>query len=334
MTADASGRTVLGIDVGGTTTQVVVADERRTVLADVSAPTVRFDPSALVAATIELAARALAQAGRPVEAVGIGIPGIVDPVAGTVAHGVNLGLDATPLALGPAIAQAFEVPVAMENDVRAAALEALELAAVRQPGVRDVVYVNLGTGVAAGMIADGRLVVGPRRTAGEIGHVPFGGDALCPCGLVGCLETVLSGPALARRWPGGDLSDAARHLFASADGGDPAAVAVASAVVEDLVTLLQWLANTTGTAAFVLGGGVATAHPSILRRVHAAVGVRTGRSAVAARSLDAARIHVAPAGHPTGALGAAALARRGRTVLPAGLHGRSEVPMHDEKEHR
>lgn len=143
MTADASGRTVLGIDVGGTTTQVVVADERRTVLADVSAPTVRFDPSALVAGTIEFAARALAQGGRPVEAVGIGIPGIVDPVAGTVAHGVNLGLGATPLALGPAIARAFEVPVAMENDVRAAALEALGLrrtgagAARPVPGVPD-----------------------------------------------------------------------------------------------------------------------------------------------------------------------------------------------------
>ena len=93
--------------------------------------------------------------------------------------------------------RATGVPTLVENDVNAAAFGASMVM-----GCADLAYLSIGTGVAAGLIFDGRLRRGAHGVAGEIGHLPVdpGGPA-CECGQRGCLETVASGAAIARRWP-------------------------------------------------------------------------------------------------------------------------------------
>ena len=89
------------------------------------------------------------------------------------------------------------VPVAVENDVNVATLGAVALS-----GIRDLVYLSIGTGLAAGLVLDGTLRRGATGAAGEIGHVPIDPlGAVCQCGQRGCLETVASGRALAEAWP-------------------------------------------------------------------------------------------------------------------------------------
>ncbi len=93
------------------------------------------------------------------------------------------------------------VPVLLENDVNAAALGAAALDRRDRPR-----YLSIGTGLAAGLVLDGRLRRGAHGAAGEIGHIPVDPHGVAvPCGQRGCLETVASGSALAAAWPSGDV---------------------------------------------------------------------------------------------------------------------------------
>ena len=102
------------------------------------------------------------------------MPGRVDSARGVVASAVNLGITA-PATIADLVASRLGVPVHVENDVNAAALGAfaqLELAPAQ-----SLAYVNVGTGVAAGFVLEGRLWRGASGGAGEIGHVPMGRTA-------------------------------------------------------------------------------------------------------------------------------------------------------------
>ena len=91
-------------------------------------------------------------------------------------------------------------------------------------------YLNLGTGLAAGIVLDGRLLRGGHGVAGEIGHIPVDpAGVVCGCGQRGCLETLASGSAIARMWPTDDPLPA-RELFDAADAGDEHAIDGARAV--------------------------------------------------------------------------------------------------------
>src|SRR5690606_27342425 len=139
---------------------------------------------------------------------------------GRVLHAVNLGVDALDLA-ARASAE-LGVPVAVENDVKAAALGAASL--MGPEAAASMAYLNLGTGVAAGIVTDGRLWRGARGTAGEVGHIsvdPAG--RACTCGQRGCIETLAGGGALARAW-GRPGAFPVRDIFDAADEGDADAV--------------------------------------------------------------------------------------------------------------
>ena len=128
-----------------------------------------------------------------VASVGVGVPGIV--AGGVVRHAVNL--DVRQMDLAAALRDELGVPVAVDNDVRAAALGAY---AVRGG---SLAYLNLGTGIAAGIVVDGRVRSGSTGAAGEIGHVaidPAGPE--CACGQRGCIEAFAGGAAIAHRWEG------------------------------------------------------------------------------------------------------------------------------------
>lgn len=302
----------VGIDIGGTSTEAVIVDAGGRLAARRRVPTSREAWPTLLQETCDVVRAVLGDAGVPeVAAAGVGVPGLVDVAAGTVSDAANLAAFTTKVAVGPELSEALGTPVVLDNDVRAGALEALHLVASRTPGVRDVVYLSIGTGVAAGIIIDGQPLRGRRGLAGDIGHTPIlGGTERCGCGLTGCLETRISGPALARRWPTAVPSRSATALFESAEAGDADAQRIVGEFTSDMQRVLHWIFHTTGTHTVVLGGGVSTAHASILPRLQASLADLGTRSAVVRRWASPERLMVSPSGHPTGALGAARMARR------------------------
>ncbi|HEY8547786.1 MAG TPA: ROK family protein [Acidimicrobiales bacterium] len=161
----------------------------------------------VLALVTRLAADLVERADRPLLGIGIGTPGVVD-TAGVVLEAPNLGWHDVDLAahLGRALPGAPAIHVA--NDANAAVLGELGLAG---PAGRSLLLVKVGQGVGAGVVIDGRLVVGDRFAAGEIGHVVVDPDGEpCACGRRGCLETAIAAPALRRA--GHDRGDAGRRL--------------------------------------------------------------------------------------------------------------------------
>ena len=179
---------------------------------------------------------------------------MVDSDAGAVRHAVNLGIDGNGVALGAALAESLGVPVGVENDVNAAAVGAAALL-----GADDLVYLSIGTGIAAGAVLDGRLRRGANGAAGEIGHLAVDPDGpRCACGQRGCLETVASGAAIGRRWPGSGGAPF-RSLLAAAADGDAEAAALRDEVARRLADAVSVLGLLLDPAVVAIGGGAAEA---------------------------------------------------------------------------
>ena len=303
----------IGIDIGGTKTHGVVLDAAGSVVEHWRTPTGfgSADVVATAAAAVEQLAVLCGVEASLFSSVGIGIPGRVDSDTGHVAHAVNLGVDS--LDLGAQLAIRLGRSVRVENDVNAAALGAHHLLAPRES--RSMAYLNLGTGLAAGLVLDGTLWRGARGVAGEIGHIPIDPHGvLCACGQRGCLETVASGSALARLWPEGALDGRpprARALFAAADAGDPAATAAAERIVENIAAAVRILVLTVDVDAVVIGGGLSSLGAPLLGGVRARL-TADARTSPFLASLDLGeRILLVPDGVDVAAVGAALVGAAG-----------------------
>lgn len=295
-----------GLDIGATKTSGVVVAHDRTVLVEVREPT-ELGPAGLLATAARVVDRLRELGGQdPSGPIGVGVPGLVDVETGIVEHAVNLGLNGDRLRLASVLAERLGHRVVIENDVNAATLGAAEIT-----GAADLAYVSLGTGLAAGLLLDGRLRRGHHGAAGEIGHIPV--DPLgswCTCGQRGCLETIASGSALAATWPT-DGTPPAQALFAAAEAGELAAVAARDRFAGAVACAVRLLALTVNVECVVLGGGVA----QLGEPLRAAVAEALTQQAVASPFLAALslseRVRVLPAGVPVAALGAALVGRNG-----------------------
>ena len=293
----------LGVDIGGTKAHGLVLDATDRVLAERVLPTEPSDAG--VRRTVLAVADALAEdlgiAPRDYSSIGLGIPGFVDHTTGVVETAVNLGITRTDL---PALfAGDFPAVVRVENDVKATALGAGLLLGKTH---RDLVYVNLGTGVAAAAISNGRLVRGARNGAGEIGHLAVDPSGeLCACGQHGCLETVIGGTHLARRLAalGVDLVDLEHDPR-------PAAVAERERMVAALATALTLVVVVYDSAAVVLGGGILRATGWLRPRVEAELRRRAAGSPFLAGLGVADRLRELPPDVPVAAVGAAVVGRK------------------------
>jgi predicted NBD/HSP70 family sugar kinase len=291
----------IGIDTGGTKTDAVAVDASGRVVERVRLGT-GFGVDAVVETIRSASAELGALLGTPltaVESIGVGIPGVVDPAEGRVRHAVNLGLGDVPL--GELLRSAIGVPVRVENDVKAAALGAYHLLGLGG----SMGYLNLGTGLAAGLVIDGRLWRGARGTAGEIGHIPVDphGDE-CPCGQRGCLETVASGSGIARMWPSQHAVPAV-DLFDQADAGDARAIAVRTRFVDGVASAVRLLVLTGDLEAVVIGGGLSNLGDRLLDAVRATL-TEWGATSEFLASLELpSRIRRLPEDVPAGAVGAA-----------------------------
>lgn len=300
---------LLGVDIGGTSIEAVVISDQLTVLGHTTIPTGRGGQQRILEALVAAGRGAMAEATVDwVTAAGVGVPGVVDPVAGSTRHAVNLGID-DALDIGPAVSATFGVPCHVENDARTAAHGAFTLARRTDPGLRSLAYVGVGTGISAGFVLDGELYRGGGGTAGEIGHVvadPTGPP--CRCGLDGCLEAIASGNAAAE-WDGGD-GHGMSALFAAAAAGEPAAVAAAHRVAAALARALYGLVLSHDVGRIVLGGGAIRHTPALVDAIGQALAAIETASPLAADLSPTTRLSIADPTLPIGAIGAAALAGR------------------------
>lgn len=301
-TVSAGGPIRVGLDIGGTKTDAV-AIAGDDIIGRIRRASGHGD-EAVIANVVDSVRELQAEAGfdlADVRSVGVGIPGLVDAAKGRVLHAVNLGVETLDLA---ALSGArLGVPVAVENDVKAAALGA---AAIRGADAgTSMAYLNLGTGVAAGIVTGGVLWRGARGTAGEVGHIsvdPAG--RLCTCGQRGCVETLCGGGALARAW-GRPGALPVRDIFDAADQGDTEALLLRADLSRGAAAAVRILVLSADVETVVIGGGLTALGERL------GDGIRTALIADAAGSpflrslrLDE-RIEMLPSGSPAAALGAA-----------------------------
>jgi len=197
--AQSAERLYLGVDVGGTKVQASLVGESGKVIERRRCPTPRDGGPERVVAAIEGAMEeTLAKTGIEAPlliAVGIAIPGVVEPEAGRVVVTPNLNLSG--VAIGRRLEGKFGVPVAVGNDGNLGALGEKWLGAARHAD--SVVAIFVGTGIGAGCVQDGRLWRGARESAGEIGHIVLQvGGPECGCGNRGCFEALASRTAIER----------------------------------------------------------------------------------------------------------------------------------------
>ena len=258
------GEAVLAFDIGGTDTKSALIDRRGRVLGLRRTPTPRDDDpaGAIVASLATLARDHLADApGVQPVAAGVSVPGLVDERTGVGIFASNLGWRDAPIR--ELAERALRLPVAFGHDVRAAGDAEHRLGAAQ--GYGDVVVLAIGTGIAGALVLDGRPYAGG-GFAGELGHSLSDPDGEpCACGARGCLETIASAGAIARRYTAASGVDVpgAREVLAAAASGDPDAVRVWDDAVEALAEALARLVATVAPEAVVIGGGLAQAGPAL-----------------------------------------------------------------------
>jgi glucokinase len=187
----------IGIDLGGTKIYAVVFDGDG-VLAEAKSKTPTQGGPLAVVDAMAAVVRDLGPIGDVV-GIGVGAPGVIDPVEGTVRQAPNLPGWMEPFGVAEALSAALDgVPVALDNDVNVGTLAEHRLGAGK--GADNLIGVFAGTGIGAGVVLDGVLRHGPTGAAGEIGHmIVRRGGRLCGCGGRGHLEAYAGRAAMERR---------------------------------------------------------------------------------------------------------------------------------------
>jgi fructokinase len=249
----------IGIDLGGTKMEGVALDRDGRVLAGQRRATPREDYGATVRAIADLVGALEASAGARAT-VGIGMPGAISPATGLVKNANSTWLIGR--ALHRDLEGALGRPVRLANDANCFALsEAVDGAAA---GAEVVFGVIVGTGTGGGVVIRQQVVTGINAIAGEWGHNPLpwpeAGEwpgTPCYCGRHGCIETVLSGPGLARdhaRATGDAISS--ELIVARASAGDAAAEATLRRYEHRMARALASVINVLDPDVIVLGGGL------------------------------------------------------------------------------
>ncbi len=190
---------VVGVDVGGTKIAAALVDADGVPLHRVRYPTEISSPQATLDSIARAVDQVIEEAGllpADIYAVGLGIPGLVDPVRGIGIASVNLNWRNVPVRAE--LQERLGLPCFIENDVKAAALGEARYGAGR--GLDSLVFLIIGTGIAASVVQNQTILRGAHGIAGEIGHAIIEPDGpLCKCGGRGCFEALASGPAIAAR---------------------------------------------------------------------------------------------------------------------------------------
>lgn len=310
----------VGIDVGGTKTSCVVTDAEDQLIMHEVEPTLADRLPDQLAALVQRAVDHVAsEAKGTIAAVGVAVPGRVEPASGNIALAVNLG--GRDLPLGTMLEESVGLPCFVEHDARAAASWVNQR--VGGTDTEGLAYLAVGTGISAGIVLNGRVLRGATGLAGEVGHVTADPDGYpCACGLRGCLEVVAAGPAITRMARAAVAAGTNRHtttlqadataadVFAAAANGDALAQELAATVAERLARAIRGLVLTLGVSHVVIGGGVAAAGDALMKPLLAAIDRERAKSPLVEAAFKDARVEMLSPQAEAGARGAAAIARQ------------------------
>jgi glucokinase len=312
---DHEDRVVLAADIGGTLVKGGVMRPDHTLCSSVRVPTNATGDADLLLSQVkallsDLRERARAECAAEPAGIGIACPGLVDEAAGVVRSAYNLGWSDVEIVKD--LELEFGVPVTLRQDARAAALIEQRVGVAREAS--DFIFVALGTGIGSAIVLDRVPRAGAHHRAGEIGHIVVdpSGEA-CGCGERGCLETVASARAIARRYnarprdgdPGGTDAEG---VLAKVLERDELAVEVWGEAVDALARALTAVQKTVDVELVVLGGGLGTAGTALLDPLEQAM--RVPGSVV-----EPARLATSSVGQLAGLLGAGVAALE--YVLPS-----------------
>jgi glucokinase len=297
-TPPASRSRHLGLDLGGTYIKWAVVEgsgEEWAALDRGQIPTPLLDGEAAVIGRLIEVGREAVGRWAGVSTVGIGVPGLYDPAAGTARFFVNFpgGWHGTPVAAP--VSEALGMPVVLINDARAFGLAELRLGAGR--GAQSMVGLTLGTGVGGVIAVDGRVHQGHDGTAGELGHQTIEPDGpWCGCGNRGCLESFARGDQIAAACGTATADEAVSR----AQAGDERARDGLAEVGRYLGIGIANMITIITPERVVIGGGVAAAGDVLFGPIQAEI-----RRRVTTTSLDEVEIVAAELGTWAGAIGAA-----------------------------
>lgn len=270
--------TIAGIDIGGTKIAIALADLEGNVLSfSRFATEVELGPHRILERAIEEIEAMVKGSEAVLSAVGVGCGGPLDRERGIILSPPNLpGWDEFPIVR--IIEERLRAPVLLDNDANAAALGEQRHGAGR--GFGNLVYMTLSTGIGGGLIIGGEILHGVGDGAGEVGHITvLPGGPMCRCGERGCLETLCSGTAIARRarerllagaesamteMAGGPDKVTARTVADAAREGDPLAAEIWTETVHYLSIGIGSIISILAPEAVILGGGVSTAGEQLL----------------------------------------------------------------------
>ncbi|MEM8557088.1 MAG: ROK family protein [Bacteroidota bacterium] len=329
-TAASSGDFLVGVDIGGTNLRcaLVAVEQPTQILARVEAHTPESS-EAVVSLIAEMAVRCARQIGVPagrIAGLGCVCPGILDAATGVVHLAVNLGWKEVPLRAR--LTAETGLPVALENDVNAGAMAEYRFGEATPP--HSLVYLTVSTGIACGIIVEGRVLHGVGHAAGELGFLRPNWTALDDPAQT--LEEIAGGAGLARRWhaahlghgngvmgngaasthtsdngaPGSStapLRTTAVDVYEAARAEQPQAARLVREAIDGVALAAAAVSCVLNPEVLVLGGSIA-AHEAVLRdRV---------QTHVQAAVPFAPRIESARLGHDAPLLGAIAVAERHR----------------------
>ncbi len=317
---------VIAVDLGGTQIRAAVCDAEGRVLNRLAQPSQTSEGVEAVFARIVATIRAAADEWAHVRAIGIGAPGPLDPWRGIVLEAPNVG-GMRDFPLKARLEQELGVPVFVGNDANLAALGEQRYGAGR--GVANLIYLTISTGIGGGIIADGKLFLGARGFAGEVGHQTLDVNGpRCNCGNLGCFEALAAGPAIARaalqairagretmmraQVAGAGAPLTAKIVAEAARAGDPLAREILDRAGFYIGLGLVSLLHSFDTQLFVLGGGIAI-HAWDL--IYPQMAATFGEYAMPSMRQGVA-IVPAQLGDDAGLLGAAALASEQIAVAP------------------
>ena len=301
---------MIGVDIGGSKIAAALIGSDGIVTRRMRIATPPGGAAAIIEAVVRLV-REVAGSEKPL-AVGVGAPGVIDPKAGSVVAATDIVPGWAGAAVRDELEARLDLPVVVENDVRAMALGESVCGAGR--GRQTVLFVSLGTGVGGAWVRDGAVVHGAHYAAGEIAHllVPAMGAIPCGCGRSHHLEAVASGPAMEAAYaartgrPPVGLDEIARRLRL----GDQDAVAVIAEAAATLGRALAGLLAATDPDLVVIGGGASQIGDALLDPVRAAL------TAEALPSVRHTPIVLSALGGDAPLIGAALLATQHMGVQP------------------
>jgi len=262
----------IGVDIGGTKILIGLVDDNGNVTAAKRFEMNRTSQEAAVKTILESIDDFMSSIDILPNFIGVGIVGHIDYQKGIWISSMNIPIHSL-VRLATMLEKKYGVRSRIDNDVHCATIAELFFGAGRRS--RNFIYINIGTGISAGVVCDGNLIRGADNYAGEFGHMSVGmtGGA-CICGRTGCVESLASGkgiveqasrePSLSGRGPG-ELTS--RDILELARQGDPAATETVGIAVKALGSGIANLVNLLNPEEILLGGSVVKNEPDFVHSI-------------------------------------------------------------------